>query len=270
MGRPTSWPDQLASDEREPALFPLRALGRQPAAPARRGLVVEPLAGKAERGPAPAAAGVLARLATDILPEAGALLDLVLDRWTDSLNLADPGVRRAAVHALGWLACTRLDDEPRATRRWANEGPNPPIPDRVAVHAVSRTPAGLWRIEAMGEGWVEVSDRIGLGEGHIPTGAVRCEAIGAVGAPPQVGDTLAARMVCDAEGWTACLPLSVPGGPRDDQIAAWVTEGLGWLESWGEAPDLRALLRSHGAWLVRRLHRDAWVRSTGGSRLGAR
>jgi hypothetical protein len=247
--------------------MPLIALASQPSAPRGTHPRQACLRGEAVRDVSPCDAEDLARIAADILPESGALLDVVIGPWWEGLDARRPGDRRVGLIAMAWLALSRLDEEPRATRRWANEGPNPPVALRAAVHAVSAAPTGLWRVVGVDGQRLALEDLLGLGAGHAPEGWVDSQPWGAVHGALAIGDTLAARLVRGPAGWVATVPLAVPGAPSPEVVGDWFAEGLGWLEAWGEVADPWALLRSHGAFLVRRLHEDAWARrarSTGG------
>jgi hypothetical protein len=151
----------------------------------------------------------LVRIATDVEPDSGDYgPELVLGSWGAYASLP---ARRAAVAWCAWTSPVGI--EPTPLER-ASRDRSLPTRLRAALHALSRTPTGVFRLSPgpTPESWYAL-DLIGLGA-SAPREAVEAPDPVALAVPDHAGPVwVLGRAARSVHGWSLVAPIAVPALP---------------------------------------------------------
>ena len=189
--------------------------------------------------------------ALDGVPDAGQRgTDEILGPWR--LALHPDRDRRTLVHAVAHWAVSGPGRSPAQV--WTRSHSAPPAPVRASVRAIWTAPLGVWRTHARGSAF-ELQDLLDIDPRRQPDAPVD---LTAADRPIQDGDTLLARAVPTASGWTAWAPIRLPRTPSDAVLRALVEVGLTRLRLSDRRAMIEDVLRAEGRWFARRVLTAVW------------
>lgn len=197
----------------------------------------------------------LASLCTDYWPEAvNDAPGLLLGMLGESLSLTDPVGRHALLNCVAAGAMMEARGLLRAPQYvWATRSPEPPIPERTRLRAVSRAPLSLWRIEARssdaaGRDRAVLVDQLGLHPAYQPSQPVDVSTVAWLAQSGASGSLVAGRVALRSPRDPVLVHgIGLPGPPpAASLIDQWRDEVL--LRTWARVPRARVedALRGRG------------------------